>query len=387
MKQFFSMAITMAVAVLLSVSCHNVEDDFSWDTAHIRVVEPIEEIPMGHEHVYNNNFIIPTQFRTLDFDKAHIFRSLDDYKTVVVDADPLFVDSLVASTVDFETSSIVAIPGFAAAPIENIEYTLKEADGRYRLDVNIIVTDTATVITRWNMLLKTPRLKSENIETFISTNRPITNEPPTHYNTHYLYATSDKYSPKKYEPTPWKGAYKIYYNIADIERVYEALKNDTLCRISVNTMEHTIAQRNRFDRAYWGDDVYCSYLQNCDYDNVVKPIEDIVVYCSQAVSFPPPMVNYGDTYDYIMPYLSGIASYDNGGAKPHLDKVLEYFGGEKFYAETTFISYDHTRFHGINVIEALRLAFGYYFESMVYDVQRSNNTYAYKDAMQMVGRE
>ena len=97
--------------------------------------------------------------------------------------------------------------------------------------------------------------------------------------------------------------------------------------------------------------------------------------------------NAGDTYDYIMPYLSGIASYDNGGAKPHLDKVLEYFGGEKFYAETTFISYDHTRFHGINVIEALRLAFGYYFESMVYDVQRYNNTYAYKDAMQMVGRE
>ncbi len=89
----------------------------------------------------------------MEFDKAHIIRSREDF----IDKTAYVRDSLSIPDVDLGEYSVIAVTGLAASVVDTIIPVYGVCQGEYVFDLDIKPT-TMRAAYKWNLMLKIPKI-------------------------------------------------------------------------------------------------------------------------------------------------------------------------------------------------------------------------------------
>lgn len=258
---------------------------------------PIQEIPMGTELLYNDYTTrtplrIPSQFRTLEFEKGYVFSSAEEYLSAM-SADTKFVDSLVAETVDFSSNSVLAVTGLASSFVESISHRLVEEDGDLRLDIHIQVADSARAAQKWNLLLKVPAMPSQIIPCNITTNQPLVNQLPTYA---YPYTGCDPLYEGWFKVLRLNdinsevgvfgghfskvfGAYQIHFDKENGNKIIDAINQNSTCLIArrnYNSSYIMTGPQTPLDTLTCGANDRGLLVYNCDFEQTFASVRSLI---------------------------------------------------------------------------------------------------------------
>lgn len=281
MKKF---VIVLQLVMLIAVSCKYNPIDETSDDDFITKIDT-REIPLG----YTRDLVLDTigisygeelgsthQFRTLEFNTAYVFTSLEQYLQAM-SADTVFKDVNVGSTVDFSNSSIVAVTGLASSYIRNIEHKfyLKSKTNTYHLDIFVDVADTCRVAHKWNLLLEIPVVMSddEKVVCSVRTNQEIKPVEPD-----YLYVSgySSTYPIEGSSELLHYGWAYLFYSRHGIAPYGVVFKEENRAEIIRRVNEHPTATllregSRKIRPEYYGENMGYDYICNCEYADFIEP--------------------------------------------------------------------------------------------------------------------
>ena len=196
--------------------------------------------------------------------------------------------------VDFSQNAVLSVAGIAPALAKNINASLKETGGKYRLDIDVNVAESEYVKPRvWSIMLQTPADVPQQIECRI--NYDMEFDPNQRPDSSFIFHINSD-NPSQVMPLmDLDSAYAIIIKESDLEKLKGAVNDDEKCilirystsygrPVSNSIIESYIS--NKYVPHYNEAPSYCmAFLKNCDYDKVIAPLSDIILYKGDPISY------------------------------------------------------------------------------------------------------
>jgi len=336
----------LSLLCALSFTACQKEDESTQPVPEKKEVLEIEVLPIESEKaaakkpsIINDRNGFFNDFKYITFDKANLFNSLQQYVEAIY-----IRDSIALPPTDFENNSLIAVTGLSPVTIDTIVPTLYRQGDKYTLDIHLIAAEKNLSAMKWNLFLRVPKIDDDKQ---IDCDITLPEEGLSLART----VGGEYYGLVKNPST-----YCIIYDSVYKNDIRDAVNADDSCSM------YTSSGAYAFEFGEWkevyGKKALYSILCNCDYDNVIAPLGDKILFASCGYSQRPEYLAFEAYYYYLKPTLSPVYSSDKEFGK--LQELLKYTGSKLCEFDNgvnvyDFIHLDLEKINSINMFSIIAL--------------------------------
>ncbi len=259
MKRFL---LFMAAASVLA-ACDKTENETRVDSGY----EKLETSVLTCNEGYVNTL----------YDEVRVFTTADEFAGFCA------ANSKSAPVVDFSKNSVIVAAGVAPAAARNVEASLSVQGGDYILKVEVNVSESEYIKPRiWDIMLQTPAAVPDNVGLEVSYDEIF--DAAQLPDSTWIECSATGNVSIGYSVGIEENAYAVVVDNSDMDKVIRTINADEAC-VWVNSEAGECrvpfsVSKSRPETDF--SNAVVMILKDCDYDKVLRPIEDCLLYVGRG---------------------------------------------------------------------------------------------------------